>query len=307
MDIAAINWLRIAALGVIWGAAFMVTSLALAEDLGPLTIVAVRLGMGAAFLVMLSYALGHGLPRFSGPGALRLWLFILALALFSNAVPFALLSWGQQVVAAGFAGVCMAVVPLLVLPLAHVLIEGERMTWRRSVGFGMGTIGVFILIGPEAFKTTGAAGEGLAQLACVGAAFCYAVGSIFTRLCPPVNLIALAAATLLVAAIVFVPYAIYTEGLPAQPGALGWVALIYLGVLPTGIAQILLVQVIKEAGPIFMSLVNYQVPIWSVIFGTIVLNEALPPSLFLALIMILSGVALSQAGALKRLFSSKLT
>ncbi|MEM6577676.1 MAG: DMT family transporter [Pseudomonadota bacterium] len=305
MDIAPINWLRISALGVIWGAAFMMTSVALAEDLGPLTIVAARLGMGAAFLVALSYALGHGLPRVSGAGAGRLWLFILALGLFSNAIPFALLSWGQQVVAAGFAGVCMAVVPLFVLPLAHVFIAGERMSLRRLAGFSMGTIGVFILIGPEAFSTTGAAREGLAQLACVGAAFCYAVGSIFTRLCPPVHLIALAAATLLVAALLFVPYALYVEGLPREMSRLGWLSLLYLGVLPTGIAQILLVQVIKDAGPVFMSLVNYQVPIWSVIFGTVFLSETLPPSLFLALVLILSGVALSQFGALKRLFGAE--
>lgn len=302
MEIAPINWLRIAALGVIWGASFMVTSVALAEDLGPLTIVAVRLGMGAAFLVALSYGLGHGLPRVSGPGAGRLWLFILALALFSNAVPFALLSWGQQVVAAGFAGVCMAVVPLFVLPMAHALIPGERMTLLRLLGFVIGTLGVSIVIGPDAFTATGAAQEGLAQLACIGAAFCYAVGSIFTRLCPPVHLMALAAATLLVAAVLFVPYALYVEGWPRSPSVLGWLALLYLGVLPTGIAQILLVQVIKDAGPVFMSLVNYQVPIWSVIFGALVLNEMLPPSLFLGLVLILSGVALSQFKALKRLF-----
>lgn len=302
MEIAPVNWLRLAALGVIWGAAFMVTSVALKAEVGPLTIVAARLGLGAAFLVGLSFMLGHGLPRVTGAGAARLWLFILALAVFSNAVPFAFLSWGQQVVAAGFAGVCMAVVPLFVLPMAHVFIAGERMTPRRLIGFVLGTLGVFVLIGPDAFTATGAAREGLAQLACIGAAFCYAVGSIFTRACPPVNLISLAAATLLVAALMFVPYALYVEGLPEHPGTVGWFALIYLGVLPTGIAQILLVQVIKDAGPIFMSLVNYQVPIWSVIFGAVVLNEALPPSLFLGLLLILTGVALSQFGALKRLF-----
>ncbi|MEM9846037.1 MAG: DMT family transporter, partial [Pseudomonadota bacterium] len=188
---------------------------------------------------------------------------------------------------------------------AHGLIPGERMTSLRLVGFVMGTLGVFILIGPEAFTSTGAAGEGLAQLACVGAAFCYAVGSIFTRLCPPVNLIALAAATLLVAALLFVPYALYVEGLPQRLSITGWVALLYLGVLPTGIAQILLVQVIKDAGPVFMSLVNYQVPIWSVIFGAVVLSETLPPSLFLGLFLILSGVGLSQLAALRRLFAAK--
>ena len=74
-------------------------------------------------------------------------------------------------------------------------------------------------------------------------------------------------------------------------------ALLYLGVLPTGAAQVMLVVINREAGPVFFSLVNYQVPIWSVIFGAVFLLEPLPPSLLLGLALILSGVALSQLGA----------
>ncbi|MEM9497476.1 MAG: DMT family transporter [Pseudomonadota bacterium] len=305
MDIAPINWLRIALLGVIWGGAFTFVSVAL-RDVGPLTVVAVRLSLGATCLVALTFALGSGLPRTTGPGAARLWLFVLALGVFSNAVPFALLSWGQQIVASGFAGVCMAVVPLFILPLAHAFVPGERMSLRRLTGFVLGTIGVLVLIGPEAFGRTGAAFERTAQLACIGAAMCYAIGSIFTRLCPPVNHMALAAAVLLVAALFFTPYALFVEGFPETPGATGLLALVYLGLLPTGAAQILLVQVIRDAGPVFMSLVNYQVPIWSVIFGVVFLRETLPPSLFLGLALILGGVALSQLGALTRLFGRKM-
>ncbi|MEM6589267.1 MAG: DMT family transporter [Pseudomonadota bacterium] len=299
-DIAPINWLRISALGVIWGAAFMSTTVAL-EGTGPLTLVAVRLCLGAVLLLTLNLARGKSVPAFRGAG--RLWVFILGMALLSNAIPFALLSWGQQFVASGFAGVCMAVVPLFTLPLAHFLVVGERMTWRRVVGFGLGTIGVFVLIGPGAFASTGADFEFLARLACIGAASCYAMGSICTRLSPQTDLLELAAATLLVAAIIFTPYALYAEGWPAWPEGRSLWALIYLGLLPTGIAQIILIQVIKDAGPVFMGLVNYMVPIWSVIFGITILSEPLPPSLLMAMALILSGVGISQYGPLKRLFT----
>ena len=79
-------------------------------------------------------------------------------------------------------------------------------------------------------------------------------------------------------------------------------ALLYLGLLPTGLAQLLAVQVIRDAGPVFMSLVNYQVPLWSVALGVMILGEDLPDGMALALPLILGGVALSQLGALKRLF-----
>lgn len=300
-EIRPINWLRIAILAVIWGASFMAVSVAL-EGVGPLTVVAARLSLGAAFLLGLSHVSGRGLPPRRGPGAGRIWAFVLAMALFSNVFPFTLLSWGQQVVASGFAGVSMAVVPLLVLPLAHVFVPGERMTLRRLAGFVIGTLGVIVLIGPGAFASTGAELEGLARLACIGAACCYAVGGIFTRLCPPVDLLALAAAVLSVAAAICVPLALTVEGWPGEVPLPSLLALVYLGLLPTGVAQILLVMVIRDAGPVFMGLVNYQVPVWSVIFGTVFLDEPLPPSLLMAMALILSGVALSQMGALRRLF-----
>lgn len=303
-DISPINWLRISALGVIWGAAFMSTTIAL-EGTGPLTLVAVRLCLGAVLLLSINLTRGKSIPSLRAPGSARLWAFICGMALLSNAVPFSLLSWGQQNVASGFAGVCMAVVPLFTLPLAHLLVPGERMTWRRSLGFATGTLGVIVLIGPQAFASTGTDLELLARLACVGAAFCYATGSICTRLSPQTDLLELAAAVLLVAALVFTPYALFMEGLPVLPEGRSLWALLYLAVLPTGIAQIVLIQVIKEAGPVFMGLVNYMVPVWSVIFGVTILSEPLPPSLLLAMALILSGVGLSQYGALKRLFTSK--
>ncbi len=299
--ISPINWIRLVILAVIWGASFMSVTVAL-ESVGPYVVVASRLTLGAVFLVTIAYAMGKGLPPVRGAGTGRLWVFIAGMAVFSNVIPFLLLSWGQQVVASGFAGVCMAVVPLLVLPLAHVFVPGEVLTLRRLIGFVIGTLGVIVLIGPGAFAATGQNFELLARLACVGAAGCYAIGSIFTRLCPEVDRLSMAAAVLLLASVIILPVALIVEGVPQEISLNSLLALIYLGVLPTAVAQVLLTMVIRDAGPVFMSLVNYQVPLWSVFFGAVILSEPLPPSLMLAMALILGGVALSQLGALKRLF-----
>lgn len=289
-------------LGLIWGASFLSISLAL-RDFGPLTVAATRITLAAILLVTITFARGSGLPPLrstvDGP---KIWLCALIVALTSNAVPFVLLSWGQQSVASGFAGVCMSVVPLIILPLAHALVPGEQMNLRKLVGFVIGTAGVVVLIGPAAFVATGAEAEALARLACVGAAMCYAIGSITTRLCPQVDFYALAAAVMLLASVLLLPVALWVEGVPTPAGLLPLLALLYLGILPTAIAQIMLVKVIREAGPTFMGLVNYQVPVWSVVLGALILGEALPASLISALALILAGVALSQGGALARLF-----
>ncbi len=305
-DIAPINWLRIGALGLIWGASFTFISVAL-RDVGPFTVAAVRITLGAVFLLSLLRIRGLRLPSTEpGPGR-KVWRFSVFMALFSNVIPFSLLGWAQQSVASGFAGVCMAAVPLLILPLAHVFVPGERMHLRRAGGFVLGTTGVVVLIGAEAFASTGKDLESLARLACLGAAMCYATGSILTRLCPPVHLLSLAAAVMTLAAGMIVPVALIVEGIPNSMSLKGFFALIYLGILPTGVAQLLLVQVTREAGPGFFGLVNYMVPVWSVILGAVLLSEAVPPRLFLAMAMILAGVAISQWGALRRLFAGRPT
>ncbi len=279
------DWLSIAALGLIWGATFMVIALALG-GYGPVTVATARTTLGAVALWLAVLALGRRLPRWSA----RLAVHILVIGLFSTAVPFFLLSWGQQSVPSAFAGLSMAAVPLFVLPLAHVFVPGERLSWRKAAGFSLGFLGVVVLTGPDALAGSAAA---LPRLACLGAALCYAVSSIATRRCPPVDPVMLAALSLLVGAMALIPAMLASEGLPGSASALPMAAIVILGLVPTALATLIRVQVIRSAGPSFMTLTNFQVPLWSVLFGTLVLNEALSPRFFAALGLILAGLALS--------------
>jgi len=288
-----LNWIKLLALGLIWGASFMFISVAL-RDLGPLTIVAGRVGLGALVLLVIIRMRRIGLPSLSDSNGRLVWASAVAMGFFSSALPFAMLSWGQKYVASGFAGVSMAVVPLFVLPLAHFLVPGERLTLRRGICFLIGFAGVVVLIGFDAFKLVGSDYEALARIACLGASLCYAAGAIITRLCPKTDMLSLSAAALLSATVIILPFALAIEGIPAMPSAMSLAAIVYLGLFPTALAQVLLVQVIRDAGPSFMSLVNYQVPVWSVLFGVVLLNELLPPQLYLSLVLILGGLLLSR-------------
>lgn len=293
MAISAVNWIKLLILGVIWGASFMGVAIAL-EGFPPLTIAALRIGLAAICLTALVYTNGIGLPSFAQREGRIIWLCALMMGILSNALPFSLLSWGLTHVASGFAGVTMAVVPLFVLPLAHLLVPESRMNLRSTLGFAAGFIGVLVLIGLDAFISTGADLETLARLACVGAALCYALGAIVTRLCPRVNMLSLSAATLLCAAALIFPAALLHEGVPELPTSMKPVlAVIALGLFPTALAQVMLVQVARSAGPAFLSLVNYQVPVWSVLFGFLLLGETLPQQIFIALALILGGLVLS--------------
>ena len=234
----AANWAKLLFLGVIWGASFMAVTVAL-QGFGPMSIAALRIFSAALCLLVLVYAMGIGLPSLRTRDGRIIWACALGMGFFTNALPFSLLSWGQTYVASGFAGVCMAVVPLFVLPLAHVLVPGEQMTLRRTISFLIGFAGVVVLIGLDAFRSAGTDFESLARLACLGASLCYAIGSIITRLCPQVNMLSLSAAALSCGALIIVPAALWQEGLPRNlPPRDALLAVAYLGLVPRIKSQI---------------------------------------------------------------------
>src|SRR5690606_26692879 len=115
--------------------------------------------------------------------------------------------------------------------------------------------------------TPGAGGlaEGLARIGCVLAALCYALGSIVTRRAPPGSSLVFSAAALLIAALIVVPAALIVDGVPPHFEPMAWASAAYLGIFPTALATLMLVFLIKREGPAFLSLANYQVPIWAVL------------------------------------------
>ncbi|MEK9978188.1 MAG: DMT family transporter, partial [Paracoccaceae bacterium] len=121
-QIAGRHWIMVTLLGMIWGGSFLFTEIAL-RGVSPYWLVAYRMGIAAG----LSFIIwgGSGWTLFTTQE--RSYLPLLMITLLNAAVPFTLISWGQQHVSSGFAGVSMAAVGLFVLPLAHVLVPGEKI------------------------------------------------------------------------------------------------------------------------------------------------------------------------------------
>lgn len=286
-------WAMLVALGMIWGGAFMATKIA-TDSFEPFTLSAIRIWIGAAAILAYLFATGQSLPPLSGPGR-RFWAFAVLVGFLANAMPFVALGWAQRHIPSSLAGVYMTTVPFFVLPLGHLFVPGENLTLRRVIGLCIGFVGVLVLIGP----TIAGAGTGsivvLAQLACLLTAIGYASGGVASKRAPQMGVIRFGAAALLAAAVMVTPVALILEAPFANaPQADALVAAIYLGLLPTGLATVMLLAVIDRAGPGFLSLVNYQVPVWAVIFGVVFLSEPLPGRLWAALALILIGLAVSQ-------------
>lgn len=272
----------------------MVVSIALG-GYGPLTVACARTSLGAIALLGLMRALKRPMP----PLDRRMLKYLGVIGVLNTALPFSLLSWGQQYVPSAFAGISMAALPLFVLPLSHVFTD-ERLSTRRLLGVCLGFVGATVLIGPGILRI-GTGLEPLGQLACLAASMSYAVSSVMTRRCPPIDAITLAALTLVVGATALIPAMLWFEGVPGWTDSRAGLAILFLGFVPTALAALLRVHTIRTAGAVFLTLVNYQVPLWAMLFGALILREDLPLRFFAALGLILTGLAISQWASLSKL------
>lgn len=284
------DWALLSALVVMWGSSFMFNKLGVAT-VPPLTLVAGRLTLGALTLLVLLYSRDLRLPPLGS-----IWIAYGVLGVVGNALPFFLITWGQLVVDSALAGILMAGMPLATLVLAHFLVQGERMTGARVLGFALGFMGIVFLMEPAAVAGIGgAARQVISQLSILCGALCYSANSVMARLLVRSDFLVAATATLLVSALLVIPLALVVdEPWNLRPSFSSTAAIVWLGVGPTAIATIFYFRLISSAGPTFMSLVNYLSPAIAVFLGVVLLGEEPGVNAYAGLVLILTGIAVSQ-------------
>ena len=289
-----LHWILLLALVAMWGSSFMLTKVAVSA-LSPSSVVAGRVVIATVILGIAMVFLGRRLPRWG-----RHWVFFIAMAVMGNCLPFWLISWGQRGIDSGLAGILMAVMPLATLVLAHVFVEGERLTAARAAGFATGFAGVVVLIGPEAvMEVAGAGSHLLSELAVLGGALCYAVATIIARRRPDSDALVAATGVAIAASVIMAPMAMATAAAAGGPlespvPAASLAAVAILGVVSTALATVVYFKLIALAGPSFLSLINYLIPLWAVLVGMAVLDERPDWTALAALALVLLGIALSE-------------
>ncbi|HSK31098.1 MAG TPA: DMT family transporter, partial [Candidatus Limnocylindria bacterium] len=132
-------------------------------------------------------------------------------------------------------------------------------------------------------------------LAVLVGAVCFAANAIISRRRPPTAPLEAAAGVVLASSLLMVPLAVAAD----QPWQLSLTApaaaaVAFLGIVSTGIATVVYFRLISVAGPSFLSLINYLIPIWAMGLGVVALGEQPGWSAVVALILGLSGIALSE-------------
>lgn len=275
------------ALATIWGGSFTLIAFTL-EDFPPATMSMIRLFLGAALLGAIAILMGE---RISLAG--RTLLLLVLVGLFGNAIPFTLIAWGQQVVDAGLASILMGIMPIATLVLAHFFTDDEPLTKWKLIGVCVGLFGLIILVGPAVLGRLG--DDGIRQFAILGAAISYGINAIITKSLLGLPRMAAGACLVLAGALWLVPIAFMLEDVSSiTPSFESVWAIVLLAIFPTALAALLMFKIIDRQGAGFFGQINLLVPLAGVFWAYLFLSEALEPRAALALLIILSGVAVSR-------------
>jgi drug/metabolite transporter (DMT)-like permease len=204
------------------------------------------------------------------------------------AVPFLLISWGETHIDSGVAAVANSSVPIFVALLALRFAASERSSGLRVVGLLVGLAGVGVVTGVH---PNGGWWAIVGALAVVLASLCYAISSLYIQRSLVVGGLELATASVLCGAVAMLPFA-----LTDLPDSVGWkplASVVVLGVVGTGLAQLLVNRLIGEHGPAKSMLVNYLLPGFALLYGATILGEPLTVAKVGGLALILVGVTLA--------------
>ena len=136
------DWLRIVALGVLWGSSFLYAEILL-RYLNPLMIVFLRVSL--AGLILLLICLIKRVPiKLTATDLLAIGI----MGALNNVIPFSLIVWGQQTTTGGLASIINASTAFFSILLAALFIPQERLSWNRVGGVLIGVTGVAIAVGP---------------------------------------------------------------------------------------------------------------------------------------------------------------
>jgi drug/metabolite transporter (DMT)-like permease len=286
------DYVWLVSLSVLFGLSFTLTSIGV-RDIPPISLAAGRLLIAFLMLYPLMRMSGQRMPDI-GP----VWIAILASGLFGNALPFALISWGQVSVQAGLTAIFMAVMPLATILLAHVFTEDEKLDRWKFVGVMFGLVGVVLLMGWSALNALG--DDLLRQAAILLAAICYSINAIVTRKLTRLPRWSAMTALMLAGCLWLVPVSLFVDS-PWQirPSFSSGLSLLALAIGPTAIATVMILRIIDRQGASFLSQINFLVPIVGMMFGVVMLNERFPANAYVALLIILAGIAISRLRARK--------
>lgn len=274
----------LALLALLWGGSYGLIKIAL-ETITPVTLVAVRTSLAAALLWCVVWWSGLAVPR----GVSR-WRELTVQSAINYIIPFTMITWGQQYVDSGLAGVLNSTSPVFVFLFTALWTRHEALGGMKFAGAAIGLAGVTLIVGVEALRGLGVASAG--QAAIVLATASYGLAAIYGKRFADVSPVVVAAATLTLAALCLTPVSFIVEApFALEPSVRSLSALTALAVLSTALAFVIYFRLMTTLGSLGTASVAYLRAGVAALIGVVLLGEPLTATLVFGLAAVVIGVA----------------
>lgn len=285
MESKQLKWFYLLVLSLIWGSSFILIKKGLL-GLSAIQLGSLRIIFAAFFLLIIGFKSLKFIPKSK-------WKYIAVTALFGTFFPAFLFAVAQTELDSSVTSILNSLTPLNTLAIG-VLFFGIDFQRRQLLGLLIGLLGSLLLV------FTGAQNNPEQNyyyaLLIILASFSYAtnVNLIKKHLSDmsPVSITTGNFVVLLIPAILILVFSGFPEQIRLEKTQRAVCFILILGVLGTGIANILFFKLIQIASAVFAASVTYLIPVVALFWGLLD-NEILTPVQFFGAFIILIGVYLS--------------
>jgi len=272
-----LDWLLFLSVGVIWGSSFLLIAIGLdAFAPGLVTWLRIVFGASALWLVPAARQKVHreDFPR------------LVAVSLLWIAIPFTLFPLAEQHIASGVTGLINGALPIFAVAFGSIMLR--RAPGRmQALGLAVGFLGILAIALPSFSEGSS---EAIGVLMALLAVVCYGIAvNIVAPLTQRYGSLPVMARVVGLAVIWTMPFGIVS--IPQSSFAWSsFLAVVVLGVLGTGVAFVLMGQLIARVGA-RATFAIYLTPVVALILGAVFRDEVIH-------VLSIVGIALVIAGAL---------
>ncbi len=286
-----IDYFLLTILSLIWASAFFNIKIA-TYSFGPVSIAFLRVFFGAIPVLLLCYFKNIKVEAFS-----KDWFWFAMIGFINLVAPFFLIAYGVKSVQSNLAAILMSTTPLSSTVLAHFYTKNEKFNLVKTIGILIGFSGIVFLFSDNLLIDEN---NFVSALLILLGSTCYVVGGVLTLKISKKKNENVTGSILIWAIIILSPLTFLIEQpFQTMPRTDSLISVIYLGIVPTGIAWLLRFRILTTNGLIFQSQVSYLIPIFGTILGYIFLKELITTKVLVSLIAVCIGIYFVKKGGNK--------
>ncbi|MFT5714125.1 MAG: drug/metabolite transporter (DMT)-like permease [Flavobacterium sp.] len=285
MESKQLKWVYLTFLALVWGSSFILIKRGLI-GLSALQVGSLRIIFAALFLLLIGFRSLPKIPKYK-------WKYIAMTSMFGTFVPAFLFALAQTEIDSSVTSILNSLTPLNTLVLGS-LVFGISFQKRQLWGVFIGLAGSLLLVFNGAMNHPDQ--NYYYAILVIIASICYAINvNLIKRFLSDLSPLSITTgnfAILILPASLILFFTGFSEVIHRESVQHAVLFIVVLGVVGTGIANILFFKLIQISSPVFATSVTYLIPVVAFFWGLLD-NEMLTPVQFVGAFIILIGVYLS--------------